>query len=207
MRTESRTDRPTTETPWPRIRTAALPPSAFARLRPCCRLRTSMSVSPKSSRISQTGTWPPMPPAVWITCRIGVFVTEYGMISWAWLWTTRINIGAGLEDCAMDRAFAVHHPSTLIDWIAVEVEFHNVVERHQFGAARPRHKEPVGPLGMPKADVTKSIHDVFVGQDTVSDDEIFEMGLQSSHLASPRVSARVFESKTTSAAGANCIAV
>jgi hypothetical protein len=39
---------------------------------------------------------------------------------------------------------------------------------------------------MPKADVTKSIHDVFVGQDTVSDDEIFEMGLQSSHLASPR---------------------
>jgi hypothetical protein len=39
---------------------------------------------------------------------------------------------------------------------------------------------------MPKADVTKSIHDVFVGQDTVSDDEIFEMGLQSSHLAFPR---------------------
>jgi hypothetical protein len=90
----------------------------------------------------------------------------------------RIYVGAGLEDCAMDRAFAVHHSSALIDWIAVEVEFHNVVERHEFGAPRPRHQEPVGPLGMPKADVAKSIHDVFVGQDTVSDDEASPRGFR-----------------------------
>ena len=34
--------------------------------------------------------------------------------------------------------------------------------------------------------MAKSIHDVFVGQDTVSDDQVFEMSLQSSHLAFPR---------------------
>ena len=54
----------------------------------------------------------------------------------------RVDVGAGLKNGAVNGAFAVHDPSALIDRIAVEVEFHDVVER------RSRHKKAVGPLGM-----------------------------------------------------------
>jgi hypothetical protein len=72
-------------------------------------------------------------------------------------------------------------PTTLIDRIAVEIKFHNVIKRHEFRAARPRHEESVRAFGMPKAQMSESVHNPFMGQDSVSGYEVLEMNVQPRH--------------------------
>ncbi len=101
----------------------------------------------------------------------------------------RADIGPRLKDAAMDRALAVHDAAALVDRVAVEVEFHDVVARHQFRAARARHEEAVGPLRMPQADMAEAVDHALVRQDPVGDHQILEMLLQRRHRFLPK---RVF---------------
>ena len=52
-----------------------------------------MSVSPKSSAMSQTGISAPIEAATWKIGRSGTPVTENGITDGAWLWQTAITSG------------------------------------------------------------------------------------------------------------------
>ena len=65
------------------------------------------------------------------------------------------------------------YEAALIDRIAVEIEFHDVVQDDKFWAARPRHEKTVGALRMPHADMAEPVNHFFRRQNTVGYDEVF----------------------------------
>ena len=91
------------------------------------------------------------------------------------------NFGSGLVYGTMNRPLAIHRPSALVDWVAVEVELHQIVERDQFRAARSRKEKAVRALWMPYADVAKGIDHLFVRENSVGSHEVAESVLQVTH--------------------------
>ena len=85
--------------------------------------------------------------------------------------------------CAMDCPFAIHDATALIDWIAIEIELHDVIKSNEFRAARPRHEEPVGSLRMSEADVPQSVRNAFMRQNSVGNHKVFKMSVQLGHSA------------------------
>jgi hypothetical protein len=55
----------------------------------------------------------------------------------------------------MNRPLEEHRPAALVDRIAVEIVFHDVVERDELRATRARQEKAVGPVGMAHTDVTE----------------------------------------------------
>src|SRR5579864_5170556 len=84
----------------------------------------------------------------------------------------RMHVGPRLIDSAMDRALDIDRSAALVDRIAIEIEFDEVVDRHELGATRSREEEPVGPIRMSDADMAVSVDDVFMRQNPVGDDEV-----------------------------------
>ena len=79
------TDGPTIASPWPRIKTTGLSLSFSASDLPREGSRTSMSVSPKSFRMSQTGTPAARNAALWNIGRNGTSLTPNGMTPGEWV--------------------------------------------------------------------------------------------------------------------------
>jgi len=76
-------------------------------------------------------------------------------------------VGPRLVDFAVDEALGVERASLVLDRIAVEVEFHDVVCADQFGRARTRQQIAIGIAGMPHADMAPAIEYALVGENAV----------------------------------------
>jgi len=79
------TDGPTVASPWPRIKTTDLSLSLSASDLPRGGSRTSMSVSPKSFRMSQTGAPAARNAALWNIGRSGTWLTPNGITPGEWV--------------------------------------------------------------------------------------------------------------------------
>jgi len=84
------------------------------------------------------------------------------------------HVGTPAIDRAMDRALGVLRAAAQIDGIAVEIVFDDVVQRHQFRAARAGQEEPVGPFRMAHADMAVGVHHALMGKNAVRGHQIPE---------------------------------
>ncbi len=82
------------------------------------------------------------------------------------------HIGTLAIDRTVNRALGVLSAPALVDWVAIEIIFNDVVESYQFRTARSRQEEPVGPLRMTHADVAVGIDHAFTCKNAVGDDEV-----------------------------------
>jgi hypothetical protein len=75
----------------------------------------------------------------------------------------------------MNWTLTVHCASALIDWITIQIKFHNVVQANKLGAAGARHEKSIRSLGVPHANMPKSIDNAFPRQDSISDHQVLEL--------------------------------
>jgi hypothetical protein len=85
------------------------------------------------------------------------------------------DVQPALIDRTMDGAFAIHCTAALIDWIAIEIELHDVVQDNKFGATRPRHEKPVASLRMANADMAEAVNYSFSREDAIGDHQLFKL--------------------------------
>src|SRR5262249_35354790 len=85
-----------------------------------------------------------------------------------------VDIRPHLVDLAVDEALLVGAAPLRIDRLAVEVVFHDVVRGHRRGRDRARHQIAIGIARIADADVAEAIENLFVRQDAVGENEIFD---------------------------------
>jgi hypothetical protein len=87
----------------------------------------------------------------------------------------RANVPPAPINRAMNWALTVQGASALIDWITIQIKFHNVIQANKLGAAGARHEEPIRSLGVPHANMPESIDNAFPRQDSISDHQVLEL--------------------------------
>ncbi len=96
------------------------------------------------------------------------------------------DVGACLQDAAVDEPLEVKMTAFITDGIAFEIEFDDVIPGHEFGRQRTGHEERVRVLRITDADVTVGIANVFIGEDSIGDHEVINQALLFIHgLRSP----------------------
>ncbi|OLB11494.1 MAG: hypothetical protein AUH18_06065 [Candidatus Rokubacteria bacterium 13_2_20CM_69_10] len=91
-----------------------------------------------------------------------------------------VDVGARFVDRAMDEALEIGL-AAVAHRCAIELELHDVVTLDQLGTERAREQVARGMRRVAQAHVAIRVDDVFVGQDSVGDDEIPDGGLHVRH--------------------------
>ena len=86
----------------------------------------------------------------------------------------RLDLGTGLIDLAVDKAFEIEGATLGVDRIAVAVEFHDVGRGRQARRHAPRQQEMLGILVMARTDVAEPVDHTLVVEDAIGGDEIVD---------------------------------
>ena len=86
----------------------------------------------------------------------------------------RHDVRPRLVDFGVDEALQEHRSAARIYGVAVEVEFHDVVGRHQRRRQRARHQEMIGIGGMAGADMAKTIQHAEIGENAASGHDVID---------------------------------
>ena len=86
----------------------------------------------------------------------------------------RLDVGTRLIDLAVDETFEVETAALGVDGDTIEIEFDDVVGRHEFRSERARQEVARQVIGMPCAHVAVTRQDALRGEDAIGGDEIFD---------------------------------
>src|SRR5215469_5824535 len=107
----------------------------------------------------------------------------------------RFHIRPRLVDAAMDRPLDIDFAAALVDRLAVEIEFEEIVACHQLRAARAREEEAVGLGRMAHADMAIGIDHVLMGEDAVRHHQIVQDFVEIAHFGVPPLRCRYLARK------------
>src|SRR5262249_8141193 len=97
----------------------------------------------------------------------------------------RTNVPPAPINRAMNWALTVHRAPPLIDWITIQIKFHNIIQADKFGAAGARHEEPIRTPGVPHANMPESIDHAFRRQDSITIHQFLKLIIYFCGHASP----------------------
>lgn len=81
--------------------------------------------------------------------------------------TDCVDIRSRPVNSAVDDSLGIEHNITGRDRLRGEVKFDDIAFRHQFRGQRPSEKKPSSVMGVPDADMTKSIEHALPRQDAI----------------------------------------
>jgi hypothetical protein len=80
------------------------------------------------------------------------------------------------ENLAVQITFDEAAPSTRIDGVAVDIEFHDVVGGDHLRRERARHQKPLGMARMPHRNMAGRIEHALIGEDAARRGEVLQYG-------------------------------
>jgi hypothetical protein len=100
----------------------------------------------------------------------------------------RLHVRSRLIDRGVDEALQVWRAAFGVDRVPVQAELYEIARVNELGRQGPGQKEPLRGVRVPSAQVSVRIHDAFVAEDAIADDQIAEDVFSDPHRQAVKIS-------------------